>query len=171
METTTTNTNTQLPVLIPGQPNAENPDDLLLRSLDQTSELNPVKDIQEINEPSKEMKLQRIKDLTNEYIAYAKVHPCCFFDSNGRKRFLPVVAPPWILQQDDLIEALSQYTGVPPTEKQVSDIQSFFTSMTNRTESPQDPNGDGQQDVNDVLFLLGKTHNYPPPPINDENSQ
>ena len=133
-------------------PLATNPDSVLLKTLSQTADINP------IDPPplSPGMLLGKIMDLSNEYMIYAQQHsgPPTRVNDDGSITQNIMPAPPWE-NSNELFEALAQYTGIPVSEEKGNAEKSFFYSIMNKM--PQDPNNDRVQDYKDVLSIWGNS--------------
>ena len=133
-----------------------NPDSVLLNSLSQTPKVNlasPVK-------PSLEMLLGKIMDLANEYIIYAQTNQGAMLDGVGLGNC------PWN-KSNALFDALAQYTDIPATKENITNVKSFFCGIMQGM--PQDPNGNGMQDYGDVLTIWGSGDGSPPVTKGDIN--
>ena len=127
----------------------EHPESVLLDSLSGTAEAEGIGGIRPPSNPL----LEKITNLTNEYIEYAHNHQNDFNTDDTPDRFQPIMkAPPWETS-NELFDALSQYIVVPAVSEKIQNVKDFFYSIMKNT--PQDPNSDGKQDVNDVLSIYG----------------
>ena len=93
----------------------------------------------------------KIVDLSNGYIIYAQNHQ---HDSDDPGSLRSMKVPPWE-NSNELFNALSKYTGVPANSEKIQNVKNFFYSIMK--SSPQDPNKDGEQDVNDVFAIWSRS--------------